>query len=79
MLHRLFTIILLGVILLVSANTLHSGESAVDQVSNPAAKVLNDYYKEFDQTIVSDENCQCNLETKQKKESLGNYYSELLK
>ena len=77
---RAFIFILFVSAFLCSASTLYSGESVVDQVNDPAADILNDYYNEFSQKIVTvDEKCQCESEIQKHQSSLENYYTELLK
>lgn len=80
MFQRVFFIILLVSAFLSSANTLYSGESVIKQVNDPTVDILNDYYNQFSQQVVtSDEKCQCDSEIHLKQNSLENYYTELLK
>ncbi len=65
------------VINLGSVSTLSSDEITVDQ-QRPASEQLNDYYKEFNAPVVTDEKCNCDSDIQKKSNSLTNYYSEFL-
>lgn len=74
-----FLFVLFFIIYLSSVSVLSAGDMQVDTNTKTAVEHLHDYYDEFCQPVIINDNCSCNLDLSKQQDPLVNYYSEFLK
>ncbi len=67
------------VVNLGSASELCPDEFVASSEIKTASELLDNYYREFQQPVIVNENCSCELDFPAIKDSLANYYSEFSK
>lgn len=67
------------VVNLGSASELCPDEIMLNSETKTASELLDNYYREFQQPVIINDNCSCELNFPAIKDSLANYYSEFSK